>query len=177
MSFLKWCNAYVANMCHSKNNVVIICSICLTFFQKAFGCVILFLLNFSINRSCIAHCGVSNELIHSTNRRWHEWGKQQCRTFRRVRLVIGSPQGHLSAETKTWSACTESRLSWDKMHTFTSRRFKVNQATLKQCSLACLHISMCLNHSDETVFSSAVSLVRFCSTSWLQSKSIKCPGM
>lgn len=33
-------------------------------------------LNFSINKPCIAQTGVSNELIHSTNRRWHEWGKQ-----------------------------------------------------------------------------------------------------
>lgn len=142
-------------MCHSKNNIVIIFSICLTFFQNippVFGCVILFLLNCSINRSRLAHCGVGYELIHSSNRRWHEWSKQQCRTFRRVRLVIGSPQGHLSAETKTWFACIESRLSWDKMHTFTPRRFKVNQATLKQRSLASLHFSMCLKHSDKTVF-------------------------
>lgn len=64
---------YVAN-CHSsleKNKLLSLISICKRV-PPVFGCLLWCQLNFSINKPCIAHSAVSNELIHSTNRRGHE---------------------------------------------------------------------------------------------------------
>lgn len=82
-------------------------------------CLLWCQLNFSINKPCIAHSAVSNELIHSTNRRGHE-ANNDAELSGRYSLLCEALKATLcvSAEKKTpVCLCVESMsLLQDKIY-------------------------------------------------------------